>query len=601
MFNLFLRHRCPRCPASWGTHRGTQLSVRLERWTRTYSSESDLTRSQDTKKPYYITTPIFYPNAVPHIGHLYTLVLGDIFARYQRLQDPGRPVKLLVGTDEHGMKIQQAAAKARGCSEQAEVLAFCDELSEVFQNLSKKANISYTVYARTTRQEHRNAVEHVWRNLWEKGFIYKGDYEGWYSITDECFYTTTQVTESALSTPETPEYISKETGSKVEWSKEYNYMFRLSAFRDALLQHYSTNKPSDAIVTPSQYNSVALQMLAAGETQVSGEPPLLADISISRPRSRLNWGIPVPNDPEHTVYVWFDALLIYLSGVGYPGLQAKDNSGWAPNLQIIGKDILRFHSLYLPAILMALGAPKYAEFGTQTASETIANSYPLPHRLLTHAHWTVSHQKMSKSVGNVVDPVHSLEKYGIDIVRFYLARVGGRFRDDVDWSFEQLEKHSKELQSYLGNYFLRNTSARLTANAELGYQEVGHQHATSHPSNVELSRRVYELPTVVKTFMDNLEIAEAVGEMIEVLGLANKAITDIAPWSKTCSPVLVYETRRTALDTLRTAGICLRPFVPETSERLLDALALPQEERTWESLSKNVPWHERKVQGVRLF
>jgi methionyl-tRNA synthetase len=179
--------------------------------------------------------------------------------------------------------------------------------------------------------------------LYDKGYIYQGEYEGWYSITDESFYTAAQIVQSPaslLDPSKEPEYISKETGSKVEWSKEYNYMFRLSAFRDALLEHYSNS----SIVTPSQYNSVVLQMLSASEDASSSSTPLLADISISRPRSRLTWGIPVPNDPEHTVYVWFDALLIYMSGVGYPwpaGSPSIATSGWAPNIQIIGKDILR--------------------------------------------------------------------------------------------------------------------------------------------------------------------------------------------------------------------------------------------------------------------
>ncbi|EAU82630.2 methionine-tRNA synthetase [Coprinopsis cinerea okayama7 len=504
-----------------------------------------------------------------------------------------RPVKLLVGTDEHGLKIQQAAAKAS-----TEVLTFCNELSQVFKDLSKKANISYTTFSRTTGDNHKELVAQVWRTLLDKGYIYKGEYEGWYSITDECFYTSAQIVQSPTSTAENPEYVSKETGSKVEWSKEYNYMFRLSMFRDALVKHYSDR----SVVQPSQYNSVVLQMLGATEDSSGVE---LADISISRPRSRLTWGIPVPNDPEHTVYVWFDALLIYLSGVGYQVSGPPAVTGWPPNLQVIGKDILRFHALYLPAILMALGAPSHAALKDLSATQILEKSVGLPKTLLTHAHWTVSQQKMSKSVGNVVDPMQSVDKYGLDIVRFYLARVGGRFRDDVDWSFEQLEKHSKELQSLLGNYLLRITSARITAAAAAGYEQ--QSEASPHALNLELAREVDALPRRVQELMNNLEVADALSSILDVLKLANKVITDIAPWSKTCSPALVYETRRTALDTLRVTGICLQPFVPETSERLLDALGLAPEDRTWRSIlepagkGERDKWQSRDVKSIRLF
>ena len=278
-----------------------------------------------------------------------------------------------------------------------------------------------------------------------KGYIYKGNYSGWYSVTDECFYTHSQVTRvttaSASSSPlsastETPTFapnlepdtfqtLSIETGSLVEWSEEENYMFRLSAFRDDLLQYYRDNVKS---VYPEQYREEVLKML--GDTEDKSFS--LADISISRPRTRLEWGIPVPDDSSQTVYVWFDALLIYLTGSGYPWPAAEHGKTaqmgcWPADLQVIGKDILRFHAVYLPAILCALSASPPAAAG----DESNMHALPLSRTILAHAHWTSSQKKMSKSLGNVADPWEAIDRWGVDIVRFYLIRVGGRWKDDV--------------------------------------------------------------------------------------------------------------------------------------------------------------------------
>ncbi|KAJ3488505.1 hypothetical protein NLI96_g2773 [Meripilus lineatus] len=272
------------------------------------------------------------------------------------------------------------------------------------------------------------------------GYIYKGSHEGWYSVSDECFYTNGQVTklenqpQTDLEDSET--YISSETGSKVEWTQEENYKFCLSAFREPLLAHF--NEHSTAIF-PAQHHTNIVASLSGP----------LDDLSVSRPSSRLSWGIPVPNDADHTIYVWIDALTTYLSATGYPWRDANGSgvsSGWPPNLQIIGKDILRFHAIYFPAMLLAL-------------------DLPLPKQLLSHSHWTVDQRKMSKSIGNVADPIQAIDEYGLDVVRYYLARVGGRFKDDVDWSTSQLEKHSKEITSLLGNLYLRITSQKIEARA----------------------------------------------------------------------------------------------------------------------------------------
>ncbi|KDR70721.1 hypothetical protein GALMADRAFT_230009 [Galerina marginata CBS 339.88] len=709
------------------------------------------------QKPYYITTPIFYPNASPHIGHLYSLVTGDVFARYQRLK--GRDVRFLAGTDEHGLKIQKAARVHFG--EPGREREFCDTLSERFRDLARRANVSNTCFMRTSSKEHHLAVEDVWKNLYAKGYIYKSQYSGWYSITDECFYTDAQVADGH----------SLETGSAVEWSSEENYMFRLSTFRDSLLEHYMAHPDA---VYPPQYHENVLAMLGAApvdptprgtESAEDAAPALktaviedfvLADISISRPRSRLEWGVQVPDDPEQTVYVWFDALLIYLTGAGYPWAspalrltsststsalhstllpkspsaspadphsaippsQASSSTltsistpptapistpetpgwdqGWPADIQVIGKDILRFHAIYLPAILLALsssgaGAGSGAattrpqphlqhQLGPRVPPQLQSQSQAQPHQtqvqaemqahrpiplaktLLTHAHWTSAQKKMSKSLGNVADPLEAMERWGGDVVRFYLMRVGGRWRGDVDWSAEQLDKHHKEIQAQLGNYFLRIASPRIAERARAvppstvpagdgaaGSAVPAHFKAlferpssplppTSGPEaetemktdtdatnlgrnvdpNAELLRLTLALPARFEAAMDQLEAGQALADVMSVLKVANKTLTDIAPWSKSTEPALVQTTRVVALETLRVAGVCLAPFMPSVSQKLLDGLRLSDKDRVvgifgekgGRDQEKNVAeevervwkrWVGRDVEGVKLF
>ncbi|PFH48978.1 hypothetical protein AMATHDRAFT_148665 [Amanita thiersii Skay4041] len=502
-----------------------------------------------TEKPYYVTTPIFYPNAAPHIGHLYTLVMADIYARFQRLVNPSRPVYLLTGTDEHGLKIQKAA---QVCGMQPK--DFCDNISAKFRDLTTKAQISNTRFMRTTDVDHHRAVKDVWQKLDAKGLIYKGSYSGWYSVTDECFYTDSQVTQEMPPTSSAPVTRSTETGSIVEWQEETNYMFRLSSFQSSLLEHYKTPGKS-GIIAPSHHQDHVIDILS--------NP--LDDLSVSRPQSRLSWGVPVPTDPDQTVYVWFDALLVYLSGIHYPWPSSGGcGFGWPVDLQVIGKDILRFHAIYLPAMLLAL-------------------DMPLPRQLLAHAHWTVEQKKMSKSLGNVVDPFQAIDDFGIDVVRYYLARVGGRFRDDVDWSRSQLNKHFKEIQSLLGNFLLRITSDRFVAATQgaspLTLDDVLRDKSSPNAPVVEAHRA---LADKLASSLKRKEVADAIECVVELLRQANKAISDIAPWKPSTTPNMAYATYITSAETLRVVGICLQPFIPTAASRLLDALNVPEQERTWE-------------------
>jgi len=529
----------------------------------------------EQKKPYYITTPIFYPNSVPHIGHLYSLVVADIFARYHKLCDPSKPVHLVTGTDEHGWKIQKAAEQ-KGM----EPLAFCDQLSLHFRDLVKKANVNATRFARTTEAGHCDAVHHLWRQLDAKGLIYKGSHDGWYSISDECFYTESQITKvktpaGTIVTSE-EEYMAIETSSRVEHLTEENYKFRLSEFREPLLTHYKRN--SD-VVYPLQQHEVVLEMLA--------EP--LSDLSVSRPRSRLHWGIPVPTDPDHTIYVWIDALTTYMSAAGYPWASSTDSRlarEWPPNMQVIGKDILRFHAIYLPAMLMAL-------------------DIPLPKRVLSHAHWTVEHRKMSKSLGNVVDPIKAIDEYGIDVVRYYLARVGGRFKGDTSWDPEQLEKVSKEISSLLGNLYLRITSKSIQDRALKGGNGNGFSSSESGVGDAAqvLVSKLETIKDSVQEQMDALVIAEALEQITLVLREANAVLTVVAPWSKTTPTEAVHDIHVLTLECLRVCGTLLQPFMPSKSNLLLGALGIPEQQRSMEDAVYDIGrvQLDRVTPGVKLF
>lgn len=555
--------------------------------------------SSTTEKPFYITTPIFYPNARPHIGHLYSLVTADIIARYQRILNPTRPVVFLTGTDEHGLKMQQTAL-AKG----VDPLEWCDTISSEFHKLAERADVSGTVFMRTTRESHKQTVRHVWRSLVARGLIYKDTYEGYYSTTDECFYPPSRISPHP-TLPDT--MIATETGSVVEWSREVNYKFRMSMFRDALLTHYSHAAASNAqakdglTVRGVHPDSHQLRIIRDLET----EP--LEDLSISRPRERIGWGIGVPDDPTQTVYVWFDALLVYLSGIGYP----DTGYAWPPDIQVIGKDIVRFHAIYLPAILLAL-------------------KLPLPTTLLAHAHWTANQKKMSKSLGNVTDPMQAMDDYGVDSVRFYLARVGGRFRDDVDWSEEQLRKHADEIRNLLGNYFLRMTSRvikkRVRDAVSVAQDKSFRGLLSQQLANVDLSKTFdisayaeLDTPRTVEAFlplldslggvvsdcMKNLEVAEGLHAIVQVLRYANTLLTNLAPWSEGQSVAIALSSYLTALETLRIVGILLQPFLPCTAAKLLCALGVPEVEKsmTFARVGRGSVGGEDVlgVKGVKLF
>ncbi|RMZ24645.1 hypothetical protein D0859_11310 [Hortaea werneckii] len=531
----------------------------------------------DETKPYFISTPIFYVNAAPHLGHMYTMILTDVFKRWQVLRN--RRAILCTGTDEHGLKIQQAAAKAN-----AHPKEFCDRGAEVFKDLASKIDISNDIFIRTTDQQHREGVEYAWQMLEEKGWIYESRHEGWYSVSDETFYPQGQV--QLIVDPPTGRKImvSVETGKEVEWTSERNYHFRLSAFQDTLLEHYKANPD---FIVPRMRMEEVIKEVSAG----------LEDLSVSRPVDRLQWGIRVPTDSSQTIYVWLDALLNYATAAGYPftpGSEAK--GGWPADIHVVGKDIIRFHCIYWPAFLMAL-------------------NLPLPKQVLTHAHWTLGRQKMAKSTGNVVNPFFALERFGIDPLRWYLVQEGG-ISDDADYDNRfVIEKYKKGLQGGLGNL-----SSRIMRGKGWDVQRAVKRYATpedmEHPpvqdeSDVNGRRqygRLRALPPKVEQHMRDLHANRALKEIMNAVYDINGFLQATSPWtlvSKLQSLAAdttgqhIHEAMQAghgpeeleaeidrnifmAAETLRLVGLMLQPFIPTSAKRLLDMLGVQEERRNWD-------------------
>lgn len=367
-------------------------------------------------KPLYITTPIFYVNAAPHIGHLYSMLIADTRSRWERL-NPSRLAYMLTGTDEHGLKIQNTAEKLG-----IEPKELVDKVSTNFKSLASQLNIKYDRFIRTTDLDHVEVAQHFWNLMMEKGYIYKGTHSGWYCISDETFYPESSIEEVEKDGKIIK--ISVESRNEVVYETETNYFFKLSSFQKDLIE---VLKQKPYFIKPNHRYKFILNELMTSE---------LPDLSVSRPSSRLKWGIEVPNDSSQKIYVWFDALLNYLTATGFPkrfkqdgtGFITPENNPW-PATHVIGKDIIRFHCIYWPIFLMA------AEI-------------ELPKQVIVHSHWLCEGFKMSKSLGNVVDPMELSEYYGVDPVRFFLTE-NSNIDDDCKFS-EALLQRSRD--ALVGKY-----------------------------------------------------------------------------------------------------------------------------------------------------
>lgn len=504
------------------------------------------------EKNYYITTPIFYVNASPHIGHLYSAVIADCLNRYKQLR--GFKTKFSTGTDEHGLKIQQAAEAAG-----KDPLIFCTNVSERFKHLFNACNILYTDYIRTTEQRHHVAVEHFWSVLWDKGLIYKGSYEGWYSTQDESFLTASQVGDAIDSTGKNIK-VSLESGHKVEWMKEENYMFRLSMFRSQLLDWFKANPRA---VQPERFYQAVVQWLQED----------LPDLSVSRQRSRLQWGIPVPGDPDQTIYVWLDALVNYLTVAGYPYI---NHQWWNVAHHVVGKDILKFHAIYWPSFLLGAGLP-------------------LPQTIHVHSHWTVRGKKMSKSLGNVVDPLEQSNVFTTDGMRYFLLRQGVP-DSDCDYTDDKVMKLlNAELADSLGGLLNRCTAPALNpaqvypSFCSLCFPTENTGEGRAVAEDYHMLAAVRNLPSVVEHYYESMHIYKALEAITACVRLTNGFIQRHTPWKLDRRDIKEQQWLDTiihiSLECLRVYGTLLQPVVPEISNKLLSKLAVKPSERSWAALN----------------
>jgi len=423
--------------------------------------------------------------------------------------------------------------------------------------LARAANINHNDFIRTTEPRHHRAAQHLWNTLSENGHIYKGKYEGWYSVSDETYYSSTQVEKKLDPLTGIEKMTSIETNKPVEWIEEENYMFRLSGFQQALIDWLDNNH--NALIS-SQRSDIMHQLKSHD----------LADLSISRPTSRLSWGIPVPGDPHQIMYVWLDALTNYLTAAGYP-FSGKEPALWPTDVHVIGKDIIKFHAIYWPAILMAAGIP-------------------LPKHIIAHGHWKIDEEKMSKSVGNVVDPFKAMEEWGVDGVRYYLMRAPGSLWGDSDWAPNRLDEHyRKDLLGQLGNLLARISAPKLWNRLPPGRRS-GASILFPPASNTQLEGAealqdvLRQLPDELDNHMRAFEIPKALKSIFDVLAGANRLIQETAPWHDSTTPEDAYQALHLSAESLRISGILLQPFIPTKAAQLLDSLGVAQERRTWAHL-----------------
>lgn len=471
---------------------------------------------------FYITTPIYYVNDVPHIGHAYTTCAADVLARFHRMR--GERVLFSTGTDEHGQKIARAAQDA-GLTPQELV----DRVVLRFQDLWKRMHISHDVFIRTTDPEHERTVQSFFLLLKEKGYIYKGEYEGWYCVPCETFWTEAQL-EGRLVCPD--------CGRPLERLREESYFFALSKFTEPLLRYLDEHP--DFVMPESRFNEI-YSFVKGG----------LKDQSISR--LGVRWGIPVPGDPNHTIYVWFDALINYLTVVGFGRDRELFETFWPSAHHLVGKDILRFHAVLWPSILLAAGLP-------------------LPRRVFAHGWWTVEGEKMSKSKGNVVDPLEVIARFGVDRFRYFLMREVS-FGLDGDFSERAfVERSNADLSDNFGNLIHR------TLNMVWKYRN-GRVARPSQYEDREWEELLQEVRERFFTFMDRFAFSQALGEIWRLVHFGNRYLDQKAPWRMAKDPDLGEELDRVLyrlLDCGRILGVFLFPFMPETATRLLQYLGVEE-------------------------
>ena len=487
-------------------------------------------------KTYYITTPIYYPSAKPHMGHAYSSIIADFFARFKRID--GHQVHFLTGTDEHGLKIQRAAEN-RG----VDTLKFCEEISKTFKDLSKTLNLSNTDFIRTTENRHKESVQYLWNELIKNDDIYLSKYSGWYSVSDEAFYNDDEIEDIDNKK------VAISSKSPVEWVDEESYFFRLSKWEKPLLDFYEKNP--DFILPETRKNEV-ISFVKSG----------LKDLSVSR--KSFSWGIKVPNDDQHVIYVWLDALTNYISALDYPNVKSDlFKKFWPASVHLIGKDILRFHAVYWPAFLLAA-------------------KIELPLKVYGHG-WILSNdEKMSKSKGNILDPLEIINQYGLDPLRYYLIKEVS-FGNDGNISQEKLEDCiNSDLANNYGNlcqrvtaFTIKNCESKIPEKIE--FQKDDLDILNKYNNNLEN----------IRSKIDKQDINFYIDYIINSLFEANKYFNDQEPWKKKDDIVRLNTIVYTTLEIVRKISFLLFPIIPHSSLKALKIFNLSEKDIDFTSIGNN--------------
>ena len=489
-------------------------------------------------KRYYVTTPIYYVNGEPHIGHAYTSIAADVMARWKRLD--GFDVFFLTGTDEHGQKVEQAAQEA-GIDPQT----YVDRMSAIFKEVARVVGLSNDDWIRTTEERHKHSCAELWRRIEEAGDIYLGHYEGWYAVRDEAFYDEDELTTRADGSKVAP------SGAPVAWVREPSYFFRLSAWQDRLLKFYEENPE---FIAPASSRNEVVSFVRGG----------LRDLSISR--TTFSWGIPVPGAPDHVMYVWLDALNNYVTACGFPDPDAVRWEYWPADVHFVGKEITRFHAVYWPAFLMSAGLP-------------------VPKRVSANGWWVVEGEKMSKSLGNVIDARDLVATYGLDQVRYYLLREKP-FGGDGSITYRGIATRiNVELANDLGNLAQRSLSL-IARNCDAKLPGRG----VITDDDAELLAAAEALPELLRNRLDLQLFHEALEDVWKVVRASNGYIDRQAPWAlRRTDPERMATVLRVLADVLRVIGTVLQAFMPDSMGRMLDQLGVSADARSLADLAVPLP------------